>query len=69
MIASLYQKALMDQITSLLCHYNDTNELPADVQLQIHRANALLIRDGLRLKITRVNDGIQKGWVIQFDRA
>lgn len=64
-----YHQALMDQITAVLTDYNFTNELPADVLIQIDRANALLVRDGLRLKVTRVNDGIQMGWVIQFVQA
>jgi hypothetical protein len=63
------QQAVMDYVTSRLAGMNDANEIPSDLAIEIKRFNDVLKLDGLQLKVTRVNDGIQKGWVIQFERA
>lgn len=63
------QQAVMDYVTSRLAGMNDANEIPADLAGEIQRFNDVLKLDGLQLKVTRVNDGIQEGWVIQYVRA
>lgn len=60
------QQAVMDYVTSRLAGMNDANEIPADLALEIKQFNDVLKLDGLQLKVTRVNDGIQEGWVIQY---
>jgi len=60
-------KALMDRATLVLLPYNDTRELPADVEREIEEINKTLSADGRRLKITYVNDGMQRGRIVQLE--
>jgi hypothetical protein len=60
-------KALMDRATLVLLPYNDTRELPADVEREIKEINKMLSADRRRLKITYVNDGMQRGRIVQLE--
>lgn len=69
MRTTVAQQAVMNYVTSRLAGMNDANEIPADLAVEIKRFNDVLRLDGLKLKVTRVNDGIQKGWVVQYVQA
>lgn len=60
-------KTLMHRATLLLLPYNQTRELPADVEREIEQINKMLSADGRRLKITYVNDGMQMGRIVQIE--
>lgn len=66
MEATIIQKAMMDDVSRHLTLFNDSEQIPLHIQARIAQYDTILQRDGLKLKVTRYDDGIGKGWVIQL---
>lgn len=67
--ANLWQQAILDEITSLLIPFNELSTIPPFVQEVVDAYDRRLKCDGLKLKVTRYDDGIGKGWIIQFQEV
>lgn len=67
MKANLWQQAILDEITRLLIPFNELSTVPPSVQEIIESYDRRLKWDGLKLKVTHYDDGVGRGWIIQFD--